>query len=137
MTFVAGLGAGAVLGWILALLLRIGVPEPPHPAPTRLGWGSLGLGLAALGAGMMSLYSGAITGPLLGGGLDLRRAVADPTAWSVVLAVAGLFLAFLGAGRLGDRRWPTGLGLLLAGGVLLGWLVLWLSRLGEVLMAKV
>lgn len=133
--FFASALTGALVGWVAALVLSRLAGEPPHAGPTRLGWGALGLGIAAAGALALGFRSGALFGPLASGPVIPGQLVRDPLAWSAGLSVAGLFLAFMAAGRVGDRLWPTGLGLLLAGGVLLLWIVLWLSRLGDLLFA--
>lgn len=131
--FAAGL-VGAFVGWVLALLLRAWLPDPPHTAPTRLGWAALALGLSAAGTFALAFTSGAFSEPLRSGDLDPMALLPDPAAWSAALAGAGLFTAFMASGRVGDRRWPTGLGLLLSGAVVVLWLVLMLSRIGEFLL---
>lgn len=134
--FLASLLAGSVAGWLLAFVLGRLVRSRPHPRPTVLGWSALVVGLAAAGALGLGYLGGALGGPLATGALEPRALLANPLAWSVALAAAGLGLGFRGAGRAGDRHWPTGVGLLLSGGVVLAWLVLLLARLGAYVVSR-
>lgn len=133
--FVAGL-AGLILGWIAALLLRVGVPAPPHARPTRVGWATVGLGLAAVGAFLLAFTSGELLAPLRSDALEVVDVLGSPAGWSSAFAAAALFTGLLAAGRMGDRRWPTGIGLVLAGLVIVVWLVVMLSRVGEFLLVR-
>lgn len=134
IAFLVGGLAGGFVGWVLALVLSRLVPEPPQRRPTLLGWATLAAGLASVGALVVALASGALAGRLGVGAIDRDALLADPVAWSAGLAAAGLFGGFMGAGRVADRHWPTGAGLLLSGGVVVAWLMLLLSRVTDLLL---
>lgn len=136
MAFLVGGVAGTLVGALLAFVLSRLAPKPPQRRPTVLGWACLVVGVAAAGALVLGFASGALTGPLVPPPRDAAVLVDYPPAWSAALAGAALSLGFSGAGRVADRHWPTGTGLVVAGGVVLAWLMLLLSRLGELLLAR-
>lgn len=133
--FLGGL-AGAFVGWVLALVLSRLVPEPPHARPTAIGWVTLVLAVAALVAGGYAWVVGRLSGPLVIDTPTPEQLGADPVAWLAALAAASLFTGFMGAGRVADRHWPTGVGLVVSLGVVLGGLVLMLSGLGGLLLSR-
>lgn len=136
VSVLAGGAVGAFAGWVVALVLERLVPDPPQPRPTVMGWLTLALGSTAVWALLVGAASGALDGPLRAGSARWDHAVVDPAVGASAGAGAGLFMAMMAAGRVGDRHWPTGLGMLASGGVALALALLALSRVGELLLTR-
>ena len=136
VAFLAAAGAGAVVGWVLALVLSRLVPETPQPRPTLIGWTTLLLGAGAVAAALPDALTYGISRPVTAAAQIAPQVLQDPSVLSGALAVAGLAVGFMAAGQVADRHWPTGLGLLASGGVLLWWLVFFLANLDDLLLSR-